>query len=95
MTGGNPEVGRHQLAMHSCISCHAIPGVPKGDGTSAPSLAHWSKHETFIEAYPNTPANLIKWLQNPSHMKPGTRMPNLNVSEKDARDMTAYLFSIK
>ena len=95
MTGGDPQLGRRQLAMHSCISCHTIPGVPKGDGTSAPSLAHWSKHESFVNTYDNTSENLIRWLQNPSHMKPGTKMPNLNVSEKDARDMAAYLFSLK
>ena len=39
MTGGNPELGRKKLAQYSCISCHVIPGVPKGEGKSAPSLA--------------------------------------------------------
>ena len=95
MTGGDPNIGKRSLAQHSCISCHAIPGVPKGDGNSAPTLAHWSKRKTFLESYPNTPDNLIKWLQNPSHIKPGTKMPNLNVSEKDSRDIAAYLFSIE
>lgn len=95
LTGGDPELGRHALALHSCISCHTIPGVPKGDGNSAPSLAHWSKHHQFIGTRPNTPENLMQWLHNPAHMKPGTQMPNMNVSEKDSRDMAAYLFSIK
>lgn len=95
MTGGDPALGRRALAQHSCISCHFIPGVPKGDGNSAPSLAHWSRHTNFLGTYPNTPANLVKWLQNPSHMRPGTKMPNLNASEKDSRDIAAYLFSIE
>lgn len=94
MTGGNPEIGRRVLAQRSCISCHTIPGVPKADGNSAPSLAHWAGRRDFLDRFPNTPENLIKWLSNPSHMKPGTKMPQLNVTEKESRDMAAYLFSI-
>jgi cytochrome c len=95
LTGGDPELGRRALALHSCISCHTIPGVPKGDGNSAPSLAHWSRHTEFIGTHPNTPENLVQWLSNPAHVKPGTKMPNMNVSDKDSRDMAAYLFSIQ
>ncbi len=94
MTGGNPEMGRKKLAQHSCVSCHVIPGVPKGDGKSAQSLAHWSWHRKFLNTFPNTPENLERWLENPSHRKPGTTMPDLNVSPQDSRDMAAYLFSI-
>ncbi|MGD0822963.1 MAG: hypothetical protein ABR908_00165 [Terriglobales bacterium] len=32
LTGGNPEAGRKKLAMHSCGSCHFIPGVPRAEG---------------------------------------------------------------
>ena len=94
MTGGNPELGRKKLAQYSCISCHVIPGVPKGEGKSAPSLANWSGRQTFLNTFPNTPENLERWLENPSHRKPNTTMPNLNVTRQDSRDITAYLFSI-
>ncbi len=94
MTGGNPELGRKRLAQHSCVSCHVIPGVPRGDGKSAQSLAHWHWRRTFLNSYKNTPENLQKWLETPSHRKPGTAMPDLNVSPQDSRDMAAYLFSI-
>jgi cytochrome c len=95
LTGGDPEVGRKRLGHYSCISCHTIPGVPRGDGKSGPSLAHWSARATFLNnSYPNTPENLEKWLEKPSHRKPGTNMPDMNISSQDSRDMTAYLFSI-
>jgi len=94
MTGGNPELGRKRLAQHSCVSCHVIPGVPRGDGKSAQSLAHWYWRRTFLNTYKNTPENLEKWLEMPSHRKPSTAMPDLNVSPQDSRDMAAYLFSI-
>ena len=94
LTGGDPEVGRKKLAMRSCGSCHFIPGVPRAEGKSAPSLAGWSGRRTFLNTYPNTPENLEKWLDKPSHRKPGTAMPDINLSPQDCRDMTAYLFSI-
>jgi cytochrome c len=94
MTGGDPQLGRKKLAQHSCISCHVIPGVSKGEGKSAPSLANWAGRCTFLNTFPNTPENLEQWLQNPSHRKPGTTMPDLSVSPQDSRDMAAYLFSI-
>ncbi len=94
LTGGDPELGREKLGQHSCISCHIIPGVPRADGTSGPSLAHWSKRRNFLLTYPNTPADVEKWLENPSHLKAGTTMPSLNVSPQDSRYMAAYLYSI-
>ena len=94
MTGGNPELGRKKLGRYSYISCHAIPGVPKGEGKSAPSLANWSGPQIFLNTFPNTPENLEKWLENPSHRKANTTMPNLNISPQDSRDMAAYLFSL-
>jgi len=94
LTGGDPELGRKKLGQHSCVSCHVIPGVPKADGTIAVSLEHWSWRRTFLDKYPNTPENLEQWLENPSRLKPGTSMPDMNVSPQDSRDMAAYLFSI-
>jgi cytochrome c2 len=94
LTGGDPELGRKKLAQRSCGSCHVIPGVPRAEGKSAPSLAGWSGRGTFLNTYPNTPENLEKWLDKPSHRKPGTAMPDINISPQDVRDMTAYLFSI-
>jgi cytochrome c len=94
LTGGDPESGRKKLALRSCGSCHSIPGVPRAEGKSAPSLAGWSGRRTFLNSVPNTPENLEKWLDKPSHRKPGTAMPDINLSPQDSRDMAAYLFSI-
>jgi cytochrome c len=95
LTGGNPETGRQTMKMRSCGSCHAIPGVFRAEGKSAPSLAHWHSRDDFLDGkYKNTPENIEKWLEKPSHRKPGTNMPDMNLSDEESRDMTAYLFSI-
>lgn len=94
LTGGNPEAGRKGLKMHSCGSCHVIPGV-RADGRSAPSLDGWSGRRKFLDGrYENTPDNVEKWLDKPSHRKPGTSMPDMSLSPEESRDITAYLFSI-
>jgi cytochrome c2 len=94
LTGGDPELGRKKLAQRSCGSCHVIPGVPRAEGKSAPSLAGWHGRRTFLNSFPNTPESLEKWLDKPSHRKPGTNMPDMNLSPEESRDMAAYLFSI-
>ena len=59
-------------------------------GKTAPSLAGWYGRHTFLnKAYENTPENLEKWLDRPSHRKPGTNMPDMNLSPRRAGDMAA------
>jgi cytochrome c1 len=43
----------------------------------------------------NTPENMIRWIQDPQSVEPRTAMPNLHVSEEDARNMVAYLYSLE
>jgi cytochrome c1 len=42
---------------------------------------------------PNSAANLIKWIQHPRAIDPKTAMPELGVSEVEARNMAAYLYN--
>jgi cytochrome c1 len=41
----------------------------------------------------NTPANLQAWIRDPQRISPGTAMPDLNVGEGDARDISAFLYT--
>lgn len=93
--GGNPEQGRQAIEKYGCGSCHTIPGVPGANGTVGPSLAGLAKLPSIVNTVPNTPDNLIKWIQNPQSVKPGTAMPNLSVTEPDARNIAAYLYTLQ
>ena len=42
----------------------------------------------------NTPDNMVRWLRNPKSIDPLTAMPDLGVTERDARDMAAYLATL-
>jgi len=43
----------------------------------------------------NTPENLAIWLHDPNRFKPGSNMPNLQLSTDDVRDLVAYLETLK
>jgi cytochrome c1 len=42
----------------------------------------------------NTPEMMTRWIRNPQHVDPLTAMPNLGVTERDARDIAAYLATL-
>jgi cytochrome c len=88
------EKGRQAFISHGCGSCHAIPGVGGATGRVGPKLSDF-KHQTFIAGLlPNRPDNLIRWIREPQAVNPGTAMPNLPVSDEDARNIAAFLYSL-
>ena len=44
---------------------------------------------------PNTPENMERWLREPHRVNPDSAMPDLGVTEQDARDMAAFLRTLK
>ncbi|MDG1990735.1 MAG: cytochrome c oxidase subunit II [Dehalococcoidia bacterium] len=54
-----------------CVTCHKIEGT-NAMGMLAPDLTHIASRSTIAAGrYENTKENLIKWISNPSRMKPG------------------------
>ena len=43
----------------------------------------------------NTPTEMIRWIQHPQAIVPGNVMPELGVPEQEARDMAAYLYTLR
>jgi cytochrome c2 len=93
--GGDANRGRQAVADYGCAACHTIPGITGADATVGPSLAGWAKRRAIAGHFPNTPQNLVAWIQNPQQMSPGSIMPNTGVSEATARDISAYLYTLQ
>lgn len=89
----NPERGRALASARGCASCHVIQGVESANGTIGPPLDHWSERQYIAGVLPNTPAQLERWILKPQAVKPGIAMPDLALSDSDASDIVAYLFS--
>ncbi len=92
--GGDVERGRKALIHYDCGSCHKIPGVDGANGTRGQPLAGLSFRSDIVGALPNTPEDVARWIRDPKATYPQTAMPNLNVSQKDAVDMVAYLYAL-
>jgi cytochrome c len=94
MTGGDPEAGKQAIILHDCHSCHAIPGIEGDEHTQGPSLSGWATRKSILKQWPNTPENLENWIRHSEQLRPGTTMKLMSISEKDARDIAAYLYSL-
>jgi cytochrome c oxidase subunit 2 len=46
-------------------------------------------------AIPNSKGYLGEWVRDPQHIKPGNKMPALNLSAPDFQHLLAYLESLR
>ncbi len=94
-TGGDVNRGRATMVAYGCGKCHTVPGIPSANGVVGPPLAALSRRTYIAGNFPNTPENLIHWVMAPQSMKPRTAMPELGLSEPQARDVAAYLYTLR
>lgn len=92
---GNPEAGSALIGRIGCGSCHIIPGVLDADGMVGPSLEHIGSRQFLAGMLHNTPDDMVTWLRFPQRIVPGNAMPDMGLSQADARNITAYLETLK
>jgi cytochrome c1 len=92
-----PEVERGRLLaeQYHCGHCHMVPGVPAARGTLAASLEHYGRRSYIAGRVPNTQAMLARWIAEPQAVVPGAAMPDMGVSDVDARAIAAYLGQLR
>ncbi|MBI0475761.1 cytochrome C [Sphingomonas sp. MA1305] len=95
VSDGSNRAGREAMAAYGCGSCHVIPGIAGATGQVGPDLGKVAVRATIAGKFPNDPATMARWLRHPQAMIPGSAMPEQGVTERDARDMTAYLYTLK
>jgi len=92
---GNPDAGWVALQAYGCQSCHTIPGVPGANSLVGPPLTAWAERSYIAGRLTNEPQYLVEWIRFPQAIEPGTAMPNLDVTEEDALNMAAYLYTLR
>jgi len=92
---GNPHSGKQLLSSYSCGACHIIPGIRTARGLVGPPLSFYGDRTMIAGQLPNTPTNLMRWIEHPEDIDPKTAMPDLGVSAEQASDMTAYLYTLR
>ncbi len=93
--GGDIERGQRSIAGYGCGSCHMIPGVRGANGLVGPPLTGMASRSFIAGQLPNTPENMVRWLMDPPGVEPGTAMPSIVRNEQAARDIAAYLYTLR
>jgi cytochrome c oxidase subunit 2 len=87
--------GGQLFVDRTCANCHTVMGTPANQHIG-PDLTHIASRRMLAAgAAENTPETLAIWLHDPNTFKPGSNMPNLQLSSDDVRDLVAYLETLK
>lgn len=94
-TGGDAHRGVDVINHYRCGSCHYIPGIRTARGMVGPPLMFFAQRTFIAGEVPNSPENLVRWIRSPKSIEPGTAMPELGLSDQEARDVAAYLYTLR
>ncbi|GAA0750226.1 cytochrome C [Sphingomonas sp. ABOLD] len=95
MTGGSVAAGKAAIGRYNCGACHRIPGIGAATGVAGPALNGIATRSFIAGTLPNDSPNLQRWLQHPQQVVPGNAMPEQGVTPRDARDIAAYLYTLR
>jgi cytochrome c1 len=95
VAGGDPSRAPELVMSYGCGSCHEIPGIPMARGRVGPSLEGFARRSHIAGRMPNEPRALVRWIMVPQAVDPATVMPTLGVTDAHARDIAAYLYTLR
>jgi cytochrome c1 len=94
IVGADPARGAAAVRARACGACHQIPHIPAARGRVGPSLDGFAARPLIAGAVPNTAGELIAWLRDPATIQPRTAMPALGLTEREAQDIAAFLYTL-
>jgi cytochrome c oxidase subunit 2 len=78
-----------------CGACHTVRGT-LANGRVGPDLTHLMSRATIAGGeLPNNPGYLSGWIANPQTLKPGSLMPNPELSGPDLASIRSFLVTLK
>jgi hypothetical protein len=101
LKGHDAARGRELLDMKGCSLCHRMTGVAPFRGALLPAGVTVTDMARAVRLAPDLrvtrerwrPSLLVRWLLHPSQVKPDTLMPDMHLTEADARSIAAYLLT--
>jgi cytochrome c oxidase subunit II len=92
--GSEAARGADVLLEEACSGCHRVAGT-EATATVGPDLSDMGSRPTLgAGTAANDPTTLARWLQDAPALKPGVKMPPIQLSESDTRALVAYLDSL-
>ena len=88
-------LGRQIFETESCMNCHTIKGTA-ATGRFGPDLTHLMSRATIASGIAaNNRANLADWIKDPDHLKKGSLMPAMQLSDDQIDAVVAYLSTLQ
>ena len=88
-------LGRQIFETESCMNCHTVKGTA-ATGRFGPDLTHLMSRATIASGIAaNNRANLSDWIKNPDHLKKGSLMPAMQLSDDQIDAVVAYLSTLQ
>jgi cytochrome c len=92
LAGGDALRGSQIYGASGCGACHALQSRGLPQGAAGPELTGLAKRAYIAGRLTNRPDNLAEWIADPQSVDPETAMPDLGLSQDEARDIAAYLY---
>jgi cytochrome c len=93
--GGDTARGALVIRSFDCGSCHVIPGIRGANGLVGPPLTMMGRRAYIAGRLPNEPDAMVRWVLAPHAVDELTAMPNVGLDEQQARDVAAYLYTLR
>jgi mono/diheme cytochrome c family protein len=93
VVNGDPSHAPDLMRRFGCAGCHQIRGIAGPGGRVGPPLTDVGQRVFLAGMLDNTPDNLVRWIVNPKGVNAQTAMPVTGISEREARDVAAYLLA--
>lgn len=85
-------MGKQLVTAGTCAGCHIVDGTTAQFSRLGPNLTHFARRSTLAGGIlENNAENLTAWIDNPPAIKPGSKMPDLGLSEQEIAYIVAYL----
>ena len=92
---GTMAEGERIFDSEACINCHTIRGTP-ATGRFGPDLTHLMSRSTIAAGIAeNNRANLADWIKDPDHLKKGSLMPAMQLTDEQIHAVVAYLSTLQ
>ena len=92
---GDPQRGAELIQRYGCGACHTIPGITGANGLVGPPLTMMGRRIYIAGVLRNTPDNMMRWIRDPQKIVPGNAMPEMGITEAEARDLAAFLETLR
>lgn len=90
----DPAEGLKLTQRHGCAVCHQIPGIAWPEGRTGGSLAGVGARPMIAGRLPNQPQVMATLVRDAPSLLPDTGMPSMPLTETEARDVAAYLYTL-